>query len=233
MTLAASATLMDSARYTPASTTSSYTFATVSNVSSSIPDTIFVIVSKRCTLSPGLIRSGEYPILKSTPHFNPDSFSRIGTQISSVTPGYTVDSKTITEPLTRFRPNRRLAPSTGDKSGVWSLLTGVGTATIWNFASRRREASAVNSTFVFLMTSPPTSLVGSIPALYKSIFCSFKSNPTTFIFLAKATAIGIPTYPSPTKESFSSPLTSFSYKFISFSYSCKIWYSPVLRLYCC
>ena len=35
----------------------------------------------------GLILSGEYPILKSTPHFNPDSFSRIGTQISSVTPG--------------------------------------------------------------------------------------------------------------------------------------------------
>ena len=38
-----------------------------------VDDTIFVIVSKRCTLSPGLIRSGEYPILKSTPHFSPDS----------------------------------------------------------------------------------------------------------------------------------------------------------------
>ena len=35
-----------------------------------------MIVFKRCTLSPGLIRSGLYPILKSTPHFKPDSLSR-------------------------------------------------------------------------------------------------------------------------------------------------------------
>ena len=40
-------------------TTSSYTLATQSSVSSSMPDTIFLMVSSRCTLSPGLIRSGE------------------------------------------------------------------------------------------------------------------------------------------------------------------------------
>ena len=39
------------------------------------------------------MRSGEYAIFQSTPHLRPDSFSMIGTQISSVTPGYTVDSK--------------------------------------------------------------------------------------------------------------------------------------------
>ena len=48
MTFAASATLMDSALYTPASTTSSYTWAISSSVSSSMPETILVIVSRRC-----------------------------------------------------------------------------------------------------------------------------------------------------------------------------------------
>lgn len=43
-------------------------------------------------LSPGFILSGEYATLKSCPHFNPDSLSNMGTHISSVTPGYTVDS---------------------------------------------------------------------------------------------------------------------------------------------
>jgi polyisoprenoid-binding protein YceI len=36
--------------------------------------------------------------LKSIPHFKPDSFSNIGTQSSSVAPGYTVDSYTTIEP---------------------------------------------------------------------------------------------------------------------------------------
>ena len=51
------------------------------------------MVVRVCTLSPGLMRSGLYPIFQSTPHFKPDSFSIMGTQMSSVTPGYTVDSK--------------------------------------------------------------------------------------------------------------------------------------------
>ena len=87
ITLAASATLILSALCTPASTTSSYVAEIASNDSASIPETILVIVSNRWILSPGLIRSGEYPILKSFPHFKPDSISRIGTHISSVTPG--------------------------------------------------------------------------------------------------------------------------------------------------
>jgi hypothetical protein len=54
-----------------------------------IPAMIFVILSNECASSPGLILSGEYPILKSAPHFSPDSFSKskMGATISSVTPG--------------------------------------------------------------------------------------------------------------------------------------------------
>ena len=144
------------------------------------------------------------------PHLSPDSFSMIGTQVSSVTPGYTVDSKTPTVPFVRFCPTKRLAPSTGDRSGVWSAFTGVGTATMINFASRSLVGSAVNSTADSFTASFPTSLVGSIPCLYFSILASLKSNPMTLIFFAKATAIGIPTYPRPTSASFSSLLTSFS-----------------------
>jgi hypothetical protein len=59
ITLAASATLIDSALCTPASTTNSYTLAIISRDSSSIPDTTLTIVSSLCTLSPGLILSGE------------------------------------------------------------------------------------------------------------------------------------------------------------------------------
>ncbi len=95
-----------------------------------MPETILIIFSSLCTLSPGLILSGEYPILKSTPHFSPDSLSRIGTQISSVTPGYTVDSYTTIESFVKFRPTILLAPSTGERSGVLSEFIGVGTATI-------------------------------------------------------------------------------------------------------
>ena len=37
-------------------------------------------------------------------------------------------------PEVRFCPTKRLAPSTGVRSGVLSGLTGVGTATMWNLA---------------------------------------------------------------------------------------------------
>ena len=47
-----------------------------------------------CCLSPGLILSGLYPHVKSLPYLRFDSFSKIGTQSSSVHPGYTVDSYT-------------------------------------------------------------------------------------------------------------------------------------------
>ena len=128
----------------------------------------------------------------------------IGTQISSVTPGYTVDSNTTIVPGVRFCPTVLDAPSTGLRSGVLSLLTGVGTATIINFASFNLEGSAVKSTVVFLIASP-TSFVASIPLLYSLTLFSLISNPITLTCFANSTAIGIPTYPNPTNASFSLP----------------------------
>jgi len=116
----------------------------------------------------------------------------MGMQISSVTPGYTVDSKTTMLPGVRFWPTVRDAPSMGRRSGVVSGLTGVGTAMIRNFASFRREASDVNSTVVFLMASP-TSLVASMPLAYSFTRFSLMSKPMTGTCLANSTARGIPT----------------------------------------
>ena len=110
--------------------TNSYTFAIISKDSSSIPDTTLIASLSLCSLSPGLILSGEYPTLKSIPHLKPDSSSRIGTHISSVTPGYTVDSNTTIAPFVKFLPTILHALLTGFKSGVLSGLIGVGTATI-------------------------------------------------------------------------------------------------------
>ncbi len=104
-----------------------------------------------------------------------------------------MDSKTTTVPGVRFWPTKRLAPSTGVRSGVWSGLTGVGTATMMNFASESFFGSAVNSTVVSFTASSPTSFVGSMPLLYFSIFAALKSKPMTSSFLANATAIGMPT----------------------------------------
>ncbi|MNP64297.1 hypothetical protein D3C76_1597810 [compost metagenome] len=58
ITLAASATLIDAALYTPAVTTELYTSATISRVAASCPETTFLILVKVCSLSPGLMRSG-------------------------------------------------------------------------------------------------------------------------------------------------------------------------------
>ena len=102
-------------------------------------------------------------------------------------------SKTTTEPGWRLRPRMRLAPSTGERSGVWSSLTGVGTATMWKRASRSLASSAVNSTAVARIASSPTSCVGSTPDWYSAIFAALRSKPTTLTFRAKATAIGMPT----------------------------------------
>jgi len=63
---------------------SSSTFVAISGVLPAVTFSIFVTV---CSLSPGLIRSGEYPAKKSTLNFNPEVFSNSGTQTSSVTPG--------------------------------------------------------------------------------------------------------------------------------------------------
>ena len=62
---AASATLIEEALWTPAATTNSYVFAISSADSASHPEETFIILDKVCSLSPGLILSGEYPTLKS------------------------------------------------------------------------------------------------------------------------------------------------------------------------
>ena len=72
-----------------------YISARISNVSGSEADTTFAILSTVCSLSHGLILSGEYPTWKSWIYFNPLFFSRRGIQISSVHPGSTVDSYTM------------------------------------------------------------------------------------------------------------------------------------------
>ncbi len=59
MTLAASATLMLDARCTPAVTTIEYVSATRSSVSGVSPETTFTMRVSVCSLSPGLMRSGE------------------------------------------------------------------------------------------------------------------------------------------------------------------------------
>ncbi len=59
MTLAASATLMEDARCTPAVTTLPYICATRSSVSGVSPETTFVILVSVRSRSPGLMRSGE------------------------------------------------------------------------------------------------------------------------------------------------------------------------------
>ena len=56
------------------------------------PDVTFRIDGRRCSLSPGLIRSGLYPAKKSVLSVSPEFSSMIGIQNSSVAPGKTVDS---------------------------------------------------------------------------------------------------------------------------------------------
>ena len=50
-------------------------------------------------LSPGLIRSGEYPQKKSLLNIRFEWSSKIGTHTSSVAPGKTVDSNTTISPF--------------------------------------------------------------------------------------------------------------------------------------
>ncbi len=87
MTLAASATLMLGAWWMPACTTAPYAAATRARDSGVSPETTLVMLSRRCSRSPGLMRSGEYPRLKSTPASRPEPASRMGPQTSSVAPG--------------------------------------------------------------------------------------------------------------------------------------------------
>ncbi len=56
------------------------------------PEVTFLMVGRRCCLSPGLMRSGLYPQKNSLLNRSEENHSSTGTQISSVQPGKTVDS---------------------------------------------------------------------------------------------------------------------------------------------
>ena len=94
MILDASATLMDGALCMVALIMDPYISDTIESVFSSIAPTTLAILSTVCSLSPGLILSGLYQIVKSFGQDNPLTLSRTGRQISSVAPGSTVDSYT-------------------------------------------------------------------------------------------------------------------------------------------
>jgi hypothetical protein len=85
--LAASATFIDGAKWVPAKITDAYRLLITSAISGVDPEVTFLIFSTVCSLSPGLIRSGEYPAKKSRLNFKPDVFSITGMQSSSVAPG--------------------------------------------------------------------------------------------------------------------------------------------------
>ena len=85
----------------------------------------------------------------------------IGATTSSVTPGYTVDSNTTTQPGLRFLPTVRAAAFSGPRSGVKSIAIGVGTVMIMNEQRLRKVASDVKhsliSRIVLLFTDPVRS----------------------------------------------------------------------------
>ena len=87
ITLAASATFIEGARYVPAVITVWYKAFTLAPMAGVEPEVTFNIFSTVCNLSPGLMRSGEYPAKKSTLNCNPEIRSNTGTHSSSVTPG--------------------------------------------------------------------------------------------------------------------------------------------------
>ena len=78
---------MLSALYVPAVIIFLYSWSTISADSNEEPEVTLIIEVRRCSLSPGLIRSGEYPQKKSLLKTKFEFFSRMGTQISSVAPG--------------------------------------------------------------------------------------------------------------------------------------------------
>ena len=86
ITLDASATLMDGAKCVPASITERYKSSTICPIAGVEPEVTFKIFSTVCFLSPGLIRSGEYPAKKSTLNLSPETRSNTGIHSSSVTP---------------------------------------------------------------------------------------------------------------------------------------------------
>ena len=91
-TFAASATLMLSALYVPASMIDLYNLSTISATSGVEPLVILHIFVRVFILSPGTILSGLYPQKKSSLNLRLELSSKMGTHTSSTQPGNTVDS---------------------------------------------------------------------------------------------------------------------------------------------
>ena len=130
-------------------------------------------------------------------NLRPEPSSKTGMQLSSVHPGYTVDSKTIHAPLDIIFAISLHAEINRLMSGLFLLLTGVGTVTIKKsilWMSLRLFVNLASDLFkAEFLTSPVTSnpLLSSL-TLFLEI-----SYPITLNFFAKEMARGRPTYPRP------------------------------------
>ena len=83
------------------------------------------------------------------------------------------------DPGLKLRPIISDAPITGARSGVWSVLTGVGTATITKPASPIFSGLAVNSTVVFLILSIIIKLTSKGPIIFKQERVGLHNKPFT------------------------------------------------------
>src|SRR6185437_8048739 len=89
----------------------------------------------------------------------------IGTQTSSVAPGYTVDSKITTPPRPMTLPTVRLAASSGLRSGRLARSIGVGTVTMKTLQLRRSLASSLKLSIVLALGS------SGVPSSVWSLCC--------------------------------------------------------------
>ena len=108
---------------------------------------------------PGSMRSGENARLKSIPAVSPVAFSSIGRTISSVVPGYVVDSRTTVVPARSSFAADSVAALTAVRSGPSDSDSGVGTQ--------------------ITMTSGPCSPVPSSPVPSSPLPCSFTTAATS------------------------------------------------------
>ena len=93
------------------------------------PPTRRGIVRPADTGSPGLIRSGAKASSKSWPARSPDARSIDSRKGPIVVPGKVVLWRMTIVPGTRWRPMSSAAESTGERSGSFDAVTGVGTQT--------------------------------------------------------------------------------------------------------
>ena len=83
--------------------------------------------------------------------------------------------------------------SSGERSGCFVSLMGVGTAMMMNVQARRAFGLAVKERLRFFSSAGSTSPVWSRPDFSSSTRAFLMSNPTTWKRFANATASGRPT----------------------------------------